>query len=525
MIPKLSEASPFQAKYLSFIERLNASGFSGDIHPDFTNAATLSIDDPLYQTLPQAIISPKSEQDIRSLVELSALEEFQDIAFLSNRAKNGLLITDGLIIDLSKHMADSKLDASLKLNVHSSKRTLLMSEWLRRINQQKFDLKKASKAIKRSHYLISFFPKLKNTISKRRGDYDFSNEVYESMMSYSPCEFCIDQGSSNIEIEAFKTNFLELYHSRYLRPFKDYLIGFLEFISPVVSIFPKPYNWIMGSRWVNHISSKYLGLSNTTQLSKLNLKKEMVRRGIRLATPLSIESLSPKDRLRAVIVIQDVYTSYFETELVLDTMEMLSRLGFQAYLAPYTPNGKPLYKLGFMKSFNRAARKNLDMIQNLSFYGLPFIGIDPSMTLTYRSEYAKNFSTSRQIPTVHFMQDWLAGKKEHLIKQPLVCEKSTYYLMAHESEKTDSITSTQNWQEIYRILGLELHIEKVNCFSTIDTNEGKSSWEEAIVKQELHDKLVATGYFSRKQAKQLNNVDIPHPAQILLKHLRDIPII
>ena len=525
MIPQFSEVSPFQAKYLSFLERLNTSGFSGDIPPEFINTVDRSTDNSLVQTLPQVTIYAKDDQDIRLLVELSDQDEFKDIVLLSNNSKSGLFITDGLVVDVSKYVGDSNLDIPFTRGAHTSTKISLMNEWLRRMNEQGVDLKKASKTTKRSHYLIAFFPKLKNTIRKRRGNYDFSNDVYESITSYSPCEIGIDKSPSDIEIEAFRTTFLELYHGRYLRPFKDYLIGFLEFISPITATSPKLYNWIVSRRWANNVSSKYLGINNNPQLSQLNLKKEMVHRGIRLATPLAIESLSPKDRLRAVIVVQDVYTSFFETELVLDTMEMLSRLGFQAYLAPYMPNGKPLHDLGFVKSFNRTARKNLDMLQNLSFYGLPFIGIDPSMTLTYRTEYDKSFSASRQIPTIHFIQDWLAGKKEHLIKQPLVCEKSTYCLLAHKPANNDSLTSIQNWQEIYSILGLELHIEKVDCVSESETHEHLSIWAEKIATQELNKKLVATEYFVRRKAKQSHHVSVAHPVQTLLRHLRDIPII
>ena len=186
----------------------------------------------------------------------------------------------------------------------------------------------------------------------------------------------------------------------------------------------------------------------------------MSRRGIRLATPLSIEALSPRDRSRAVIVVQDAFTSYFETELVLDTMETLSRLGFQAYLAPYMPNGKPLHVHGFMKASQRTARKNLDMLQSLAFYGLPFIGIDPSMTLTYRAEYTKSLwrqSADSKYPVDAGMVD---EKSDHLIKQPLVCDNTTYHLMTHCTEKTNAAASIQDWQKVYRILGLELKVGK-----------------------------------------------------------------
>jgi len=259
----------------------------------------------------------------------------------------------------------------------------------------------------------------------------------------------------------------------------------------------------------------------------------MERLDIRLATPLAIKSLSPKDRFRAVIVVQDAFTTYFETQLVLDTLETLNRLGFQAYLAPYMPNGKPLHVHGFMKAFNKTASKNLDMLQKLSLYGLPFIGIDPSMTLTYRAEYSKLFADSRQVPKIRLMQEWLIEKSEHLIKQPLMCDNAIYHLMTHCTEKTNATASIKDWQKVYSILGLELKIENVGCCGMAGTygheSENKEtskniydlSWKEKIAEPELVGKLVATGYSCRSQVKRFDDVAIPHPIQALLTHLRE----
>ncbi|WP_133012481.1 FAD-binding and (Fe-S)-binding domain-containing protein [Marinomonas flavescens] len=416
---------------------------------------------------------------------------------------------------------------------HSPKgRSSLMREWLRGMSSKGVDTTQASKDAKESNFLITFIPRLKNTIAKRRGTYDFSHEVHDSMMGCLACKSCVGQCPIKVDVPEFRANFLELYYSRYLRPVKDYLVGSLEFMMPIMAIAPQPYNWIISRRWINQLSSKYFGLVDSPALSKLNLKKEMSRRGIRLATPLAIEALSPKDRKRAVIVIQDAFTSYFETELVLDTMEMLTRLGFQAYLAPYLPNGKPLHVHGFMKAFQKTARKNLDMLQSLSFYGLPFVGIDPSMTLTYRSEYMKTFSDSRQVPQVQLMQEWLATKTEHLSKQPLSLDGSVYHLLTHCTEKTNAISSIKDWQSVYKTLGLELIIENVGCCGMAGTYGHESanketskkiydlSWKEKVNNPELAGKLLATGYSCRSQAKRLDDASIPHPAQVLLQHLR-----
>ena len=107
MIPRIDQTSPVQALYLSFIDRLRASGFSGDLNPDYATRTVLATDNSIYQVLPQGVIYPKNKADIITLAKLSQLPEFTGIV-LSPRGggtgTNGQSLTDGLVVDTSKYM-------------------------------------------------------------------------------------------------------------------------------------------------------------------------------------------------------------------------------------------------------------------------------------------------------------------------------------------------------------------------------------------------------------------------------------
>ena len=51
------------------------------------------------------------------------------------------------------------------------------------------------------------------------------------------------------------------------------------------------------------------------------------------------------------IIVQDAFTSHFEAALVVDACALLIALGFQPWLVPYRPNGKPLHVHGFLARF------------------------------------------------------------------------------------------------------------------------------------------------------------------------------
>ncbi|RMO78089.1 putative Oxidoreductase, FAD-binding [Pseudomonas syringae pv. maculicola] len=46
------------------------------------------------------------------------------------------------------------------------------------------------------------------------------------------CKSCAGQCQVKVNEPEFRSRFLELYRSRYLRPLKDYLIGSLEYTTP-----------------------------------------------------------------------------------------------------------------------------------------------------------------------------------------------------------------------------------------------------------------------------------------------------
>ena len=107
MIPSIRETSPVQAQYLAFIEALKACGFEGDLNPDYANRTVLATDNSIYQVLPQGVLYPQNTQDLVRIAELSNMKQFHGIV-LSPRGggtgTNGQSLTDGLIVDISKHM-------------------------------------------------------------------------------------------------------------------------------------------------------------------------------------------------------------------------------------------------------------------------------------------------------------------------------------------------------------------------------------------------------------------------------------
>ena len=103
----------------------------------------------------------------------------------------------------------------------------------------------------------------------------------------------------------------------------------------------------------------------------------------------------------------DTFTRFIETELVLDTIDLVRKLGFVPWTAPFVANGKPLHAHGFRKEFGRIAQSTSYTLNALAKTNISLVGIEPSMTLAYRSEYTKVVANA---PNVLLVQEWLAAQ-------------------------------------------------------------------------------------------------------------------
>ncbi|HIQ41458.1 MAG TPA: FAD-binding oxidoreductase [Pseudomonas oleovorans] len=362
--------------------------------------------------------------------------------------------------------------------------------------------------------------------NSRQGGDDFSHEVYDAMAGCLACKSCAGQCPIKVNVPEFRSRFLELYHRRYLRPLRDYLIGSLEFSLPLLAHLPWLYNAPMGSRLVNTLLAERLGMVDSPTLSDFDFRATCRRFAVQTATPKRLAELDESLRARSLILVQDAFTRYFETPVFAAFIELASRLGYRVLLAPYSANGKPLHVQGFLGAFARTARRNARRLQALANFGIPLVGLDPAMTLVYRQEYAK--LDGLDCPAVLLPQEWLA---EALPSSDAEAPSGSYRLLAHCTEKTNATAATALWGQVFRQAGLQLATQATGCCGMSGTygHEARNletsraifaqSWEPALAREDAGEAL-ATGYSCRSQTQRLRQQRLRHPIEALLEHHR-----
>lgn len=416
---------------------------------------------------------------------------------------------------------------------HSPKgRASLMREWLRQLAEKNVDPSSEAARLRRQgalHRWMNWPRRALNTWNARHDTSDFSLEVKEAMDGCLACKSCVGQCPIKVDVPAFRSRFLEVYHGRYLRPMKDTLVASLESWLPAAARVPRLMNGLTQSAVGRNVLGT-VGLVSLPAMSGIDLRETLSGRGVRMASSEALRSLSAAERGRSVVVVQDAFTSHYDTSVVVDWCELLLVLGFTPWLAPFRPNGKPQHVLGLLGRFERTAEANAGMLRELAATGVDLVGVDPSMTLAYRAEYVKALGSGR-VPAVLLPQEWLIKRIDDLPK--LEADASDpWYLLPHCTERTNAPAATADWKKIVERLGIALQIVPSGCCGMAGlygherdhraTSEAiyALSWQPIVAEPRHAGRLVATGYSCRCQAALVDGVDLPHPIQVLLARVR-----
>ncbi|MFB1054509.1 FAD-binding and (Fe-S)-binding domain-containing protein [Vibrio diabolicus] len=425
--------------------------------------------------------------------------------------------------------ADSPMCPSFKVTAdrrHSPKgRAGIMREWLRRLNDSGFDLLANEQQLLNQTLSVKLLAqKLSQLISRSTSD-DLSHEVYEVMNGCLACKACASQCPVKVDVPDFRARFLHLYHSRYRRPLRDYLVSNIEQLLPIMAKAPKLVNRIASSRPVTQVLETSIGFVDSPVLSIPTLQSRCQALGVSPFDFAYLESLSPEVKQNYVLIVQDPFTSFYEAELVADFIQLLQRLGKHPVVLPFKPNGKAQHVKGFLKAFARNAQNTSDFLNQVAELEIPMIGIDAALVLCYRDEYHQVLKEKRGEFTVYTAHEWLV---DTLNEWPPVCvsDEEPWYLMAHCTEKTKIPLTEKSWQSIFHHFGLKLHVIPTGCCGMAGTfghEVDKKSTSEAIyqlswkpnIKNLPTERVLATGYSCRSQVKRFEGEVVRHPVQVL----------
>ncbi|MCP4696517.1 MAG: FAD-binding oxidoreductase [Gammaproteobacteria bacterium] len=424
--------------------------------------------------------------------------------------------------------ANSEMCPSYKVSrdrVRSPKgRAALMREWLRRMALAGADPLRESEKNRSCRFQPPWQATMLNSRRKRRGEYDYSHEVFASMDDCLACKACAVQCPVNVDVAQFRSRFLELYYSRYSRPARDYLMANIEHLASAMSRFPNLAN--RGLSLGEGLLDKFFGL---TGLPRLNIVKDNAKC---MDTTLNeLKNLTHEEKARSVLLVQDAFTGFFDASVANDVLLLLKLLGFKVFVVPFKPSGKPLHVKGFLHRFKAVAADTANFLN--AFAEIPLVGIEPSVTLCYRDEYIEFLGENRVRFNVQLLQEFLRARLDRFARPKNSFGLCCHSLLCHCSEKALAPSAEEDWLAVLAHFGIEAQAPSATCCGMAGTfgherhhladskRIYQMSWQDSISVQEA-ERIMVTGYSCRSQVFRMAGFKPLHPAQVLLRAFMNV---
>lgn len=263
-------------------------------------------------------------------------------------------------------------------------------------------------------------------------------ELYDVFDLCLSCKACASECPSNVDIAALKAEFLHQYYKENKVPFRTKLFANNVKYNKLGSLAPTLTNLILNTK----ITKKLMGIAterSIPKLAKTTVFKWFQKNKNRLAK-------QPHKYLEIYLFV-DEFTNYYDANIGIDTIELLTKLGYKVHITKHEESGRGFISKGFLDEAKKITNANVNFFKELISKEMPLVGIEPSAILTFRDEYlrladdktaAKNISENTFTIEEFIKQEF---EKNNISSQSFTTKYKTLKIHGHCQQK--SLSSTE----------------------------------------------------------------------------------
>ncbi len=223
---------------------------------------------------------------------------------------------------------------------------------------------------------------LRLTMAGRLGESGLGDHgVYQTLDLCLECRACKAECPVGVDVARFKSEFLADYWRRHGVALEARLLGNARTVARWGSCLAPLSNWIINTPPVRRINERLLGLDRRRRLPRFR------RRTLEhLASRRSRAAAARIDEPAGLLLFTDTFTNYYDPEIGLAALDVLTAAGLRPRLAANGCCGRPQISKGLLADARVLAERNAHALYPHATEGRPIVFCEPSCLSAVRED-------------------------------------------------------------------------------------------------------------------------------------------
>jgi FAD/FMN-containing dehydrogenase/Fe-S oxidoreductase len=355
-----------------------------------------------------------------------------------------------------------------------------------------------------------------------------SNAVKEALEFCLACKACKSECPVNVDMAAYKTEFMHHHYKGRLRPRAAYSMGLIRWWARLGVLAPGLANLLTGTPPLSGIAKWAGGIAPQRTIPRFANPP--------FATWMKhrVGSARTSRRNGRVLLWPDTFNGYFTTAPLKAAAEVLEQGGWDVEIPPRPLCcGRPLYAFGFLGLADRQWRRTLETLKPYIRDEVPIVGVEPTCVAAFKDELLEMRPNDRD---ARRLSDLTLHIGEFLNRNGYQPKPLEGRALVHPHCHHRAVLGVNDEAELLRRSGLEVEVLDAGCcgmagdygFQRTTYDVSVKAGERAFlprVRGESDDvRLVADGFSCREQALQCTGRRLLTLPEVLASALSPGPV-